>query len=564
MIKNKYIYLTVVAVIVAGTACKKQLNVGNPNQPTLAGNVTTEAGLVSFAQGTIFTDGFVNGDGWLGDTYFSLVYGFQDLMGDLTGADVANQQVDVISRPDLITTETNFQVSNPSPQIGSLRSFNTRASSGAGNNPFYYQWLNMYALNNACNVILTIVPNIKFSGDAASRAATVNAWCYWWKGYAYAAIGTMYYAGLINDTANVSNSDITNNHYLIHDSIIARSDYYFNLASSTISGISSASDFTTIMSELIPSAFQGGNLGGVPTQAQWIRNINTMLARNILLNHLNPFVNGVVSSSIQKSTITPMTTADWQSVLSYTATGIQQGDPVFTGSSSSTNTVFTATTGSVSAMTTGPNSNTTFKISERLIEDFNTGDKRLPNNFSMVDTFYDPNFTTRWNLENGGSGDTAYSHTIILGNKTPGAYQVYIASSWEENTLMLAEANIMTGNITGGLLSVDSVRTYQGAGLTASSTSLTQAQALTQLTRERRVALVFRGLSWYDARRWGWTYATSNGGGSYGNTYLDVNGNKYINTTINYDFLDYWDVPADESVLNPPGSGSAATINPNF
>jgi len=557
MIKNKYIYIAVVAMMVAGTACKKQLNVGNPNAPTLASNVTTEAGLVAFVQGSTFTDGFVNGDGWLGDSYFSLVYGFQDLLGDATGADVANQQVDVISRPDLVTTETNFQVPNTSPQIASLRGYNTRASSGAGNNPFYYQWLNMYALNNACNVILGIVPTISFSGDATSRANTVKAWCYWWKGYAYAAVGTMYYSGLIVDTAGKTNSN-----YLVHDSLIARSNYYLNLAASTISGISSAGDYATILGELIPSDFQLGSLGSVPTQAQWVRNINTMLARNILLNHLNPFVNGVVNSTIKTSTITPMASADWQSVLSLATSGIQNGDPVFTGSSSATNSVFSPTGGNVAVNTTGPNSGTIFKISERLIQDYNTGDQRLPNNFDTTLEFFDENFTTRWSIDNGGNG---ISGVAVLGNKTAGAYQVYIASSWEENQLMLAEANIMLGNTDLGLSFVDAVRTYQGAGVAAvSGTGLTQAQALTQLTRERRVALVFRGITWYDARRWGWSYDVSNGGGSYGNTYLDVNGNKYINTTIDYDFLDYWDVPADESVLNPPGTGSAATVNPNF
>ena len=544
-------------MMVAGTACKKQLNVGNPNAPTLASNVTTEAGLVAFVQGSTFTDGFVNGDGWLGDSYFSLVYGFQDLLGDATGADVANQQVDVISRPDLVTTETNFQVPNTSPQIASLRGYNTRASSGAGNNPFYYQWLNMYALNNACNVILGIVPTISFSGDATSRANTVKAWCYWWKGYAYAAVGTMYYSGLIVDTAGKTNSN-----YLVHDSLIARSNYYLNLAASTISGISSAGDYATILGELIPSDFQLGSLGSVPTQAQWVRNINTMLARNILLNHLNPFVNGVVNSTIKTSTITPMASADWQSVLSLATSGIQNGDPVFTGSSSATNSVFSPTGGNVAVNTTGPNSGTIFKISERLIQDYNTGDQRLPNNFDTTLEFFDENFTTRWSIDNGGNG---ISGVAVLGNKTAGAYQVYIASSWEENQLMLAEANIMLGNTDLGLSFVDAVRTYQGAGVAAvSGTGLTQAQALTQLTRERRVALVFRGITWYDARRWGWSYDVSNGGGSYGNTYLDVNGNKYINTTIDYDFLDYWDVPADESVLNPPGTNSAATVNPNF
>ena len=51
MIRNKYIYLVTAAMMIAGAACKKQLNVGNPNQPTVADNVTTEAGLYAFTQG---------------------------------------------------------------------------------------------------------------------------------------------------------------------------------------------------------------------------------------------------------------------------------------------------------------------------------------------------------------------------------------------------------------------------------------------------------------------------------------------------------------------------------
>jgi hypothetical protein len=84
------------------------------------------------------------------------------------------------------------------------------------------------------------------------------------------------------------------------------------------------------------------------------------------------------------------------------------------------------------------------------------------------------------------------------------------------------------------------------------------------LVRERRVALVFRGLSFYDNRRWGWTYDITNGGGSYGNVLVSSDGTVNNNTTFNYNFLDYWDVPADETVLNPPSAGSVATINPNF
>jgi hypothetical protein len=71
-------------------------------------------------------------------------------------------------------------------------------------------------------------------------------------------------------------------------------------------------------------------------------------------------------------------------------------------------------------------------------------------------------------------------------------------------------------------------------------------------------------LSFYDNRRWGWTYDIDNGGGSYGNTFLTAAGVVNRHVTINYDFLDYWDVPANESDLNPPGEGSAPVKNPNF
>gem|GEM_PF-2822388 len=34
------------------------------------------------------------------------------------------------------------------------------------------------------------------------------------------------------------------------------------------------------------------------------------------------------------------------------------------------------------------------------------------------------------------------------------------------------------------------------------------------------------------------------------------------NATINYNFLDYWDVPDDETSLNPPSATSAPVKNP--
>ena len=156
------------------------------------------------------------------------------------------------------------------------------------------------------------------------------------------------------------------------------------------------------------------------------------------------------------------------------------------------------------------------------------------------------------------------SGVVEYSNSTPGQYEVYIAGSYEENELMKAEANINLGNIDVGLASVDLVRQYQGAGNAAvSGTGLSKPQALEELRRERRVALVFRGTSFYDARRWGVIDDVSKGGGRTGAVVISSTGVRNTNATINYNFLDYWDVPDDEVALNPPAAGSAAVKNPN-
>ena len=129
---------------------------------------------------------------------------------------------------------------------------------------------------------------------------------------------------------------------------------------------------------------------------------------------------------------------------------------------------------------------------------------------------------------------------------------------------MKAEALINTaGSIDAGLALVDAVRTTQGAGLAAvSGTGLTLAQAKEELRRERRVALPFIGLSFYDARRYGIIDPVSAGGGRNGAVVITGSGAVNTNATIEYRFLDYWDVPDNELVYNPPASGSAPVKNP--
>jgi len=111
---------------------------------------------------------------------------------------------------------------------------------------------------------------------------------------------------------------------------------------------------------------------------------------------------------------------------------------------------------------------------------------------------------------------------------------------------------------------IDEVRDYQGAGVAhIGGSGLTLSQAMQELSMERLAGLALRGLSFYDCRRWGWTYAIANGGGRYGCTLL-YKGNIYNNATIDYNFMDYWDVPGDETEKNTPSADSAPVINPNY
>jgi hypothetical protein len=559
MNSNKYVPTFLGVLLLLSTfACKKELNVGNPNLPTVTDNVNSESGIISLSIGAVYVNGFQNGDVWLGNSYFSLPYGYSELLGDVVGAQSSNQLISTISIPEYYVLDNNTKVTTNISNISQLRANNTRAQTGSGYNPLYYQWLNMYALNNACNVVLSTVDKITFSGDATTRANTIKAWCYWWKGYAYAAIGSMYYSGLI-----INEAGKTSNKYLVKDSIIAASDTYFNMAANVLqTGITSTTDYAAVLGQLIPSFCQVGN-GGVLTTDMWVRNINTMLARNILVNKLAPFVNGNPDATIAKSSTTVMTDADWNSVLTLTTNGIHKGDYVFTGRSAAANGFFTASGGTIASMSVGVNTSSTFKLSERFVQNFNSGDKRLTNNLNTTTTYLDDiSFGTRYSLIDGGNGT---SGVYMYGSKSIGLYELFIAGSYEENQLMLAEANIRLGNTETGLAYVDAVRTYMGADVAAvTGTGLTKAQAIAELIKERRVALVFRGLSFYDSRRWGWTYDVGNGGGSYGNHFLTSAGAVNTNVTINYNFLDYWDVPADEVDINPAGESSVATKNPNF
>jgi starch-binding outer membrane protein, SusD/RagB family len=556
MNKNRFIQTALIATLVLGTiSCKDQLDVGNPNSPSALPK--SEAAVLELATGGVYINGFLNGTGWLGNSYFSLPMGYNELLADNVGASASNNQVTTIAQPDYIILDDGTKRTNPSPTVGIVRTYNTRASTGAGNNAIHYQWLTMYSMNNAMNNVLSIVDGIPIAVDAPSKVATIKAWCYFWKGFAYASIGTKYYAGLIVNTYGEPSST-----YVSHDAMIAESNKYFDLAATTLDGVTATGAYEAIMGDLIPTQNQVGN-GGVPSIAEFKKNINTLKARNLIFNKIAKFVNGSTAGTITGTSMSgSMTTADWNTVKTLTGAGIQQGDIVFTGRTTGTNDFFSASGGTVSALTANPASTSTFKPSERALQHFKAGDKRFTNNFTAASPYSnDYIYGVRYTLSNGGKGDP---DAIVYANRNIGEHELIIAGSYEENALMLAEANIRTGAIDEGLALIDDVRDYMGAGLApVTGTGLTEAQALTELVRERRVALMYRGLTFHDNRRWGITYDIAKGGGAFGTTIV-LGSQVNTNATINYNFMDYWDVPANESVLNPPDGSSVAVVNPNF
>lgn len=528
-------------------SCKKQLDVRNPNQPTPE-SATTEDGIISLAQGTVYINGFRDlkfGDGIYG-LFWSGAVGFHEMMADVVQAEAANGFINQLSTPDKVILDDGTVIANPNApntQKALLRQINLNAN--RGQNPLYYEWAYMYSLINGCNSVLEVVEGTTFSGDAATKKATIEAWAYWWKGFAYARIGSIYYAGLINNTPGA-----TNGNYVTKEKIIDESNANLEKAATILSGIASMGAYNEVLGKLIPSFNQVGK-GGVLSTDMWKRSINTLKARNILVN----------------TPVATMSSAQWGTILTLTNDGIKESDNVFTGRSNATGDFLASLGGTVSSKVQHPAAGgNTYKLSERWVMEFKAGDKRKDNNVKQTATWIGNSdrgnsFNTRYTLVSGGEG---LPGVIVYADVEDGAYELFLAGNYEENELMKAEALINTGQIDAGLARVDAVRGYQGAGLAAvSGTGLTLAQATEELRRERRVAFPFIGLSFYDARRFGIINPLSEGGGRTGAVVIaPTTGALNTNATIEYNYLDYWDVPDNELAYNPPAEGSAATTNP--
>jgi starch-binding outer membrane protein, SusD/RagB family len=543
MAMNKIIIIGLSLALFA--SCKKELDVKNPNDP-LPSSASNEAGIVVLAQGGVYVNGFKTlkyADGVFGE-FWSGAMGFHEIMADVVGAEAANSYLNQIGCPNKVTLDDGTVILNPaSPneQISLVREINVNANQGS--NPLYYEWAYMYNMISACNNVLTVVDGVGIPYDEVSKKAAIKTWAYWWKGFAYSRIGSTYYAGLINNISLLTNGD-----YKKKETIILESNKCLDSAVLAMGKVDNESAFKDILAKLIPAYFQVGK-GSAPGVNMWKRSVNTLKARNILVNTLAK----------------DMSAGQWQAILDLTNDGVLSDDMVFTGRSNQ-NGDFISGSGTVSGKSQGSSAgSSSYKLSERWVQEFDTlKDLRFLNNVKTTKTWIGNSdrgnvFNTKHILANGGKG-LGNAKTVVFANTEVGKYELYLAGTFEENELMKAEASIYLGQVEQGLASIDMVRDAMGAGLDPiTGTGLTASQAKEELRRERRITLAFRGLSFYDARRWEVIEKSKPRTGCF---VIDKAGKVNTNATIEYGFLDYWDVPDNELAYNPASAGSDPVKNP--
>jgi len=541
---NRIFYL-IAAVGLFASGCKKELASSNPNTPSPE-SLNSESGIITYSTGGVYINGFKTlkyTDGVFGP-FWSGAAGFHELMADVVGADAANAFINQMGCPEKVVHDDASVVLNPnSPnkQIALIRQANTNQQ--AGNNFLYYEWAYLYNLISSCNLILEKVESVTLSGDAASKKAAIKAWAYWWKGFAYSRIGSIYYAGLINNSYQQTNGD-----YVTKEAIITEANSNLDKAVTAANGAPNAAEFVATWEKIIPAFGQVGK-GGAQTPAMLARNVSSMKARNLLVN----------------KTTSAMTPADWASVLTLANAGINASDNIFTLRTDTRGDLFAANQLVMGRTQSNIPGGATYKLSERWVQEFKAGDQRKVQNCVQGTPYLgqadrgNAHFT-RWALKDGGTG---LSGVAVYANTAVGAYELHLAVDYEENQLMKAEALINTSQIEAGLAIIDAIRTAQGAGLAAvTGTGLNLAQAKEELRRERRIVCAFRGISFYDARRWKVIDAIAQGGGRTGCVALKNTGAVSTNATIEYNYLDYWDVPGNELTYNPASGTSAPVVNP--
>ena len=546
---KKIIYINILAltaVLWLSSCDKDTLQIPNPNLPTPQGSLVTEGGITNFALGIVNRQlGNVTNAGNV--NLFAIALTMHSTMGDEQfmpygnwGVRWANQVYSTTIPPSGSPILNPFGVT----QYESIIGFNSRQA--ADRNVFLYEWFWAYNYISQANALLEALenPELKFSGDAVTKKGILKAWAQWWKGYAYSRLGSIYIAGSIVNEAGTTNGDFVNS-----AGLITEANKLLGECETTLGGLTLNDEYTRMYRAITASY----NLQErVISPDEWKRTINTMRARNLMAN----------------KKVASMTAADWNQVITFSNAGIKKTDNVFQMGYTSDGNNDVVGVFYHPFWLIGGSAQFTF-VSERLIQEYKSGDKRLTRDWvePPPNEWYPPNirsrglqFGTRFapvEIEDGGSFSTANGALATLA----------FCGSWEENDLNKAEALIYTAQVEQGLQIIDQIRTAQGAQIAnVAGTGLTQAQAIQELRRERRVALFMRGTAFYDARRWGRTVPLSQGGGrTDAVVYLPANLNGGVDgarvTTLDYRYIDYFDVPQNELDFNAPSSVSAPVKN---
>ncbi|RNC63328.1 RagB/SusD family nutrient uptake outer membrane protein [Proteiniphilum sp. X52] len=520
--KKIYLLSILFAGILIASCSKDTLKLENPNEPGLE-VLGVESEMQKAALGVYNP---------LRIYYFMwFVQADHNVMGDALSIPHGNFGWRWVNQVSSIT-RSNGQVITPpegSSQPEMLRSRNSR-DYGSSDNTFAHEWFPNYGVIGHANLMMSKLDDVNFTGTEAEIAVKKNTfkiWFLWWKGFAYSRIGSIYSQGTISDIYSEAGR------YVSHAEIIAEANRNFEEAKTLLAGINEDdTSYRTLMTSFIPSPFRAKH-GGFISPRMLERNINSYLARNILVNKYAE----------------DLTSAELTEIETLASNGIREDDKIFN-------------------VITDPNSDLCFVyqtawapyrllagwefVSERLVQDFKEGDARYTRNIKERASAYTNargmSYGTRYDVISNGD----------YASLDAGVAEMPMACTYEETQLMLAEAKIRKDQIDAGLAHIDAIRTYQNAELAAvSGTGLNKAAALEELRKERRIGLFLKGTAFYDARRWGILKPVSEGGGRTNANFLFVNTSVTPATvtleqgTIDYNYMEWWDVPADETDFNP-------------
>ena len=443
------------------------------------------------------------------------------------------------SQVNKITLPDGTVINNPVglEQTAQLQSTNNVAAGDL--NSFKYEWKAMYSTIAESNSLIQYAKNpiAAFPGDSITQQKVLNAFGYWWRGWAYSRIGSMYISGFVNNISGDPN--YVPSDYLSNIDIIKEANANLDSAINILSSITLNATYSQMLTggstkSIIPSFC---NTKGLITPENWKRLCYSMKARNLLVN-----------TKIKNANI-----SFWNEVSTLASQGLKEGDLTFT----------VGFTPDFTNDISGGFWSSTLMLSdsfgwlfgtERLLQDYQAGDARKTRNWQTY-----PGGINLMNPRGRGIqfGSTFYAIEAKDGGEyttADGSYNIqqYLAPSYEENQLMLAEAKINIGNIEEGLIHLDKARAVQSTGLTsAAGHGLSANEAKEKVRSERRVGLFLRGLSFYDARRWNITAPVAESGGranamvlvpiGFGNPALTTP--TVLPCFMEYNYMDYWDIP---------------------